>query len=292
MINYTIGKLKKHRRLLLYASLLALVFVLSACAQRAQMEPIGPESEGLWEGIIIYNLSRIIIYLSELFGGNYGVGIILVTVIFRILMIPITNMQQKSTGKMSEIQPQLQELQEKYSAKDAETKEKLQEETQKLYDEAGVNPLKGCLPLIIQMPIFIAVYQAVSRTPQLANENFLWVSNLGEPDSYFILPILAGLFTFGHSFMLQMNQPGNSGKIMSFIMPLFIVFITLGLSAGLALHFTASNAFAVVQTLITKNPFKERREKQKEVERKEESERQRKRAIRKAQKLGRNVKKK
>jgi len=285
-----IEKIKKHKRLLLVVSMLAFVFVLSACAQQIQQDPIGPDSEGLWDGIILYNLSRLIIWLSELFGGSYGIGIIIFTFLSRILMIPLTNYQHKNMGKMNEIQPQLKELQEKYSSKDSETQEKLQEEQQKLYDQAGVNPLMGCLPLIVQMPIFIAVYQTVSRTPQLATESFLWV-NLGEPDPYFVLPILAGLFTLANSYLMQMNRSGTSGKVMSFIMPVFIIFITISLSSGLALYFVASNAFAVVQTLIFQNPFKERRKMKEEERKKEEAEEKRKRAVKKAKRLGRNIKK-
>lgn len=286
-----IDKIKKHKRLILMISMIAFVFVLSACAQQAvQQDPIGPHSEGFWDGLVLYNLSRLIIWLSELFGGSYGIGIIIFTLLSRILMIPLTNYQHKNMGKMNEIQPQLKELQEKYSAQDSETKEKLQEEQQKLYDEAGVNPLMGCLPLIVQMPIFIAVYQTVSRTPQLANESFLWV-NLGEPDPYYILPILAGLFTLANSYLMQMNRSGNSGKVMSFIMPIFIVFITVPLSSGLALYFVASNAFSVLQTLIFQNPFKERREMEEKERKQEEKEEERRRAIKKAKRLGRNIKK-
>lgn len=95
---------------------------------------------------------------------------------------------------MNEINPQMEELKQKYSAKDPETQEKFKEEQQRLYSEAGVNPYMGCLPMLIQMPVFIALYQAVNRTPILATGDFLWV-NLGQPDPYYILPLLAGLFT-------------------------------------------------------------------------------------------------
>lgn len=266
--------------------MLAMIFILAACSQ----EPIGPESEGLWDGIIIYNFSRTIIWLSNLFGGNYGIGIIIVTVFFRALLIPVTNMQQKSMGQMNEIQPQLNELKERYSSRDTETQEKLKEEQQRLYDEAGVNPYMGCLPMLIQMPIFIALYQAVNRTPELATGNFLWV-NLGEPDPYYILPILAGVFTLGHSVFMQMGRAESGNKIMSYIMPLFIIFITFNLSSALALYFTVSNGFSMLQTLLFQNPFKMKREKELEEQQEKEQERQRRRALKKAQRYGRNVKK-
>lgn len=287
-----IDRLKKHKRLILTLAVLSLVIVLTACAQEASqnLEPIGPNSEGFWEGTILYNFSRFIIWVSELFGGNYGVGIIVITILSRILILPLTHIQNKNMNQMNDLQPEMKALQEKYSARDSETKKKLQEEQQKLYDKHNVNPLMGCLPILVQMPIFIAVYQAVSRTPQLATESFLWV-NLGEPDPYYIFPILAGLFTLINSLLMQYGREGASGKVMSFIMPIFIVLITFRLSSGLALYFTVSNIFGVVQTLIMNNPFKRQREKEEAERAEQEKVQRRKRAIRKAKKHGRNMKK-
>lgn len=281
----------KHKRILLTLGILSLVIVLAACApQQQSLEPIGPHSDGFWEGVILYNFSRFIIWVSELFGGNYGIGIIIITIISRLVLLPITQLQNKNMAQMNELQPEMQELQEKYSAKDQETKQKLQEEQEKLYEKHNVNPLMGCLPLIVQMPIFIAVYQSVSRTPQLATESFLWV-NLGEPDPYFIFPILAGVFTLINSLLMQYGKEQASGKIMSYIMPIFIVLITFRLSSGLALYFTVSNLFGVIQTLILNNPFERQREKEEELRREKEEEQRRKKAIRKAKKYGRNFKK-
>lgn len=281
-----LNQLKKRKRLLLGLAMVSFVFILAACSQ----EPIGPETEGFWDGMIIYNFSRAIIWISELFGNNYGIGIIVVTVFFRALLIPLTNMQQKNMGQMSEIQPQMEELKEKYSARDTETQEKLKEEQQRLYDEAGINPYMGCLPMLVQMPIFIALYQAVNRTPVLATGNFLWV-NLGEPDPYYILPILAGVFTLGHSIFMQMGKTEGGNKLMSYIMPLFIVFITFRLSSALALYFTVSNGFSMAQTLIFHNPFKMKKERELEEQKEREREMERRRAMKKAKRYGRNVKK-
>ncbi|MGO1356514.1 MAG: YidC/Oxa1 family membrane protein insertase [Alkalibacterium gilvum] len=278
--------LKKRKRLLLALSMLGLVVFLSACGTDA----VTSESTGIWEGVIIYNFARAIIWVSNLFGGNYGIGIIVVTIIIRALLIPFTHFQQKNMQQMNEINPQIQELRDKYSAKDPETQEKLREEQQRLYSNAGVNPYMGCLPMLIQMPVFISLYQAVNRTPILATGDFLWV-NLGEPDPYFLLPILAGIFTLGNSVLMSMGRAQAGNKIITYVMPLFIVFITLRLSSALALYFTASNGFAVVQTLLFQNPFKMRRERQEKEEKEREEERQRRRALKKAQKQRRNVKK-
>lgn len=278
---------RKNKRTLLMLTLVAFVIFLSACART---EAIGPESEGFWDGIIIYNFSRFILWLSDLFGGSYGLAIVVFTALGQIILLPLTNYQQKSMAKTQEIQPEMEALREKYSAKDEATKEKLAEETQKLQDEAGVNPLMGCLPMLIQMPIFIALYQTVTRTPELATGNFLWLE-LGNPDPYFVLPVLAALFTMANSWLMQYGNPHSKTGAMTFVMPVMIFFITFRVSSSLALYFASSNATRALITLIFQNPFKKRRELEEQAEREREQERNRKRAINKAIRSGRSVKK-
>lgn len=278
---------KKNKRTLLTLTLVGFVLFLSACGKTA---PIGPESEGFWDKTIIYNLSRFILWLSDLLGGSYGTAIIVFTALGQIVLLPLTNYQQKSMEKTQEIQPQLDELKEKYSSKDEATQEKLAEETQKLQDEAGVNPLMGCLPMLVQMPIFIALYQTVTRTPALATGHFLWLE-LGKSDPLFILPILAAVFTMANSFLMQYGNPHSKTNAMTFVMPAMIFFITFRVSASLALYFAASNATRALITLVFNNPFEKRRKLAEEEEQKREAERARKRALNKARRLGRNVKK-
>ncbi|WP_225742850.1 membrane protein insertase YidC [Marinilactibacillus sp. Marseille-P9653] len=277
---------KKRKRLLLMFSMLAVVFVLAACGT----SDVTAQSEGFWEGVVIYNFAQLIIWVSGLFNNSYGMGIILVTVFIRALLIPITHFQQKNMQQMNEINPQMTELREQYSSRDTETQQKLREEQQRLYKDAGVNPYLGFLPLLIQMPVFIALYQSVNRTPILRTGDFLWV-NLGAPDPYLILPILAGIFTLANSYLMSMGRPQAGGKVMTYIMPLFIVLITFRLSSALALYFAASNGFAALQTVLLQNPFKARRERELKEEQEREAERERRRAMKKAQKLGRNVRK-
>ncbi|WP_277630689.1 membrane protein insertase YidC [Atopococcus tabaci] len=279
--------MKKSKRFLLLAGIMSLTLFLAACGT----EPITSQSEGFWDGIVIYNFSRIIIWLSEIFGGNYGVGIILFTVLIRIILLPLTHFQTKSMRKMSDVNPQLQELREQYSARDTETQEKLREETARLYEEAGVNPYMGCLPLLVQMPVLIALYQAISRTPQLSSGDFLW-TNLGQPDPFFIWPILAAVFTLVNSKLTQMSNPAQEGAaLMTYMMPIMILFISISLPSALSLYFVVSNAFSVAQTLLLNNPFKIKREREEKERAEQERERERRRALRRARKTGRNVKK-
>lgn len=278
----------KNKRTLLTLALVSLVVFLSACG--ASTEAIGPDSEGFWDGVIIYNLSQVILWLSDILGGSYGLAIVIFTALGQIVLLPLTNYQQKSMEKTQEIQPKIEELREKYSSRDEETQAKLQEETKRLQDDAGVNPLMGCLPMLIQMPIFIALYQTVVRTPELATGNFLWLE-LGNPDPYYILPILATVFTLANSMLMQYGNPNQKINAMTFIMPLMIFFITFRVSSSLALYFATSNATRAIITLIFNNPFVKRRIIQEQEELEKEEERRRKRAINKARRTGRSVRK-
>lgn len=281
--------MKKRKRLLLLVGMLGLMVFLAACST----EPITSESTGFWDRYIIYNFSQVIIWLSNLFGGSYGVGIIAFTLIVRIILLPVTYYQTKSSRKMTDVQPQLKALQEEYSSKDAETQEKLREETSKLYEEAGVNPAAGCLPLLIQMPVLIALYQSISRTDVLRTGDFLWV-NLGSPDPYFIFPILAALLTLATSKLASMSQTVSNPttSIMTYMMPIMILFISVSLPSAVSLYFVVSNGFSVIQTLLFNNPFKIRKERREKEEAERTRELNRQKAIRLAKKTKRNVKKK
>ena len=257
--------MSKRKRLLFTLGLVTVMMVLSACSTA----PITSESTGFWDGVVIYNFSRVIIWLSDLFSGSYGMGIIVFTIIIRILLVPLSHFQTKSTRKMSKIQPEIKELQEKYSTKDTQTRELLQAETSKLYAENDVNPYMGCLPALVQMPVMIALYQAISRTEVLRSGNFLWM-NLGSTDPYFILPVLAAILTYFTSKLTMMSQPdgGGAGKSMTYVMPVMILFIGVSLPSALSLYWVISNAFSVGQTLLLNNPYKIIRERE-EVEQKQ-----------------------
>ncbi len=284
--------MKKKKKIILVSLFLALLLILTACGQSAgQVEPITAESEGLWEGVILYNFSRVIIWISESLGGNYGLGIILFTLIIRVILIPVSMYQMKSTRKMSEINPELQALRDKYDTTDKDQMEAFNEETARLYEEKGINPYASCLPLLIQMPILIALYQSIIRTPIIAEQEFLWV-NLGQPDPLYILPLLAALLAFANSKLMTMATPSQpSTQIMTFTMPIMIFLISFRLSSAISLYFVVSNAFMVAQTLLFNNPFKLQKEKEMEEARERQAELDRKKAIKKAKKSKRSVKK-
>lgn len=278
---------KKSTKRLLAALALVTVFalVLSGCATQTTQKPtpISHNSSNWWDAWVVYYLSQFVLWIAKVCGGSYGWAIIIFTVIIRVILLPLNAVQINSTRKMQEIQPELKALQEKYSSKDLETRNKLNEETQKLYKEAGVNPYAGCLPMVIQLPVMWALYQAIWRTPEMQNGKFLWM-DLGKPDPYYILPILATVFTFLSSYIATLSVPKSSQttmtKMMSYVMAIMVGIWAIVFQSAIPLYWVISNLFQVGQTLVLQNPFKYR----KEQEAKEEAERERQRKMRRAYK--------
>ena len=173
---------------------------------------------------------------------NYGAAIILLTVVIKMAMYPLTVKQVKSMKSMQDLAPKLKELQEKYKG----NTEKIQKETALLYKEAGVNPLAGCLPLVIQMPFLIAIFYAIRDFHYLKQPDFLWVANLSLPDPIYVLPVLSAITT-----LIQQKQTttdmNQQNKMMMIFMPLFIGYISLTFPAGLVLYWTVSNIIQIFQ---------------------------------------------
>jgi YidC/Oxa1 family membrane protein insertase len=213
-----------------------------------------------WNALIVSPLTDGLRYLYSIF-GNYGIAIIVFTFLVRIVMLPLSMQSMKSSKAMQELQPQIAALQKKYG----KDKEKLSQEQMKLYKEAGVNPLAGCLPTIIQMPIWIGLYSALSilsTTPEFQTP-FLWLANLAAmPNtsdilgnlSDFILPVLTVVTQFVTQKMMtpptQDPQAQSMNSMMS-IMPLMFGFFCLQVPAGLVVYWVASNIFSMVQQYFT-----------------------------------------
>lgn len=248
------------------------VLLLTACGTG----PIASDTTDFWDRFV-YQFAQAIRFLA--LGGNIGIGIILFTLIIRTLLLPLSKAQMASSAKMQELQPQLNALKERYSHRDDQLI--LDAEIRKLYKEAGVNPMASMLPLLIQMPILLGLFQALSRVEFLKTGQFLWL-NLSETDPYFILPVLAAAFTFLSSWLMGKAQLEKNGVMtaMTYLMPLMIFWFALKSSSGVALYWTISNAYQVFQTLLLHNPFKIIAER--EATQRAEKERQTK--IRRAQK--------
>ena len=232
---------------------IGLLVFLSGCMDIN--EPINSESTGIWNEFFVYPLSQVILYFAELFSDSFGLSIIVVTILIRLLLLPLNIKQLKSSKAMQDIQPELKKLQEKYSSKDANTQQKLQQETMALFQKHGVNPLAGCFPILIQMPILIAMYHAIMRTDEISNHTFLWFA-LDSPD--YVLPIIAGVFTFIQQKLMMAGNPAAQNPqmvAMLYVMPIMITVFAFFFPAALALYWVVGNIFMVAQTLFIRKPM-------------------------------------
>ena len=229
----------------------------------------------LFNLILIEPMTNVLVAIAQVFGGNFGISIIIFTLVMRFITWPLTASQYKQSKKMQEIQPKMQELQKKYKGKDPK---KLQQETMGLYKEAGVNPF-GCLfPMLVQFPIWIALYQVINKalgeTPEsfvslsqvlypipflheavpLNNQFLFW--NLGAPDPTFILPVLVSLSMYVQQKLItpaptgalteQQRQQQQTMQMMTWMMPLIFGFGSLSVPAGLALYWGVSNVSGII----------------------------------------------
>ncbi|NNV07321.1 YidC family membrane integrase SpoIIIJ [Geobacillus sp. C56-T2] len=231
----------------------ALMAVLAGCTEINK--PITPESKGFWNEYIVYPLSWLIKHVAELLGGSFGLSIIVVTVLIRLLILPLMIQQTRNAKAMQALQPEMEALRKKYSSKDAQTQQKLQQEMMLLFQKHGVNPMAGCLPILIQMPILIGFYHAIMRTREIAQHNFLWF-DLGEKDPYYILPIIAGVTTFIQQKIMMAGsaQQNPQMAMLLWMMPIMIVIFAINFPAALSLYWVVGNLFSIVQTYFIKGP--------------------------------------
>lgn len=222
----------------------------------------------VWYLIIGNPVLNVLIALSHILFGSFGLAIIALTVIIRLISWPLSKRQLNSTKALQDMQPKIQELQKKYG----KNQQKLQQEMMKLYKEAGVNPL-GCLwPMLIQFPIWIALYQAIMRALATTPENlldlahrlyswdivsqaiplsskFLWL-DLGRPDPYWILAIIVGGTMWVQQKMTQAPavdpRQESTSRMMLLMMPLMFGFLTLMFPSGLALYWAVSNIIGII----------------------------------------------
>lgn len=230
----------------------------------------------LFDFFLVTPMTNALIALARVFGGNFGIAIIVFTVIIKAVTWPLTARQYKASRAMQAIQPKVQELQKKYKGKDPK---KMQSEMMALYREAGVNPL-GCLwPLLVQMPILFALYQVIQKslgeTPEalvtlsqdlypipyihqavpLTNDFLIW--NLGQPDPTYILPLLVGISMYVQQKMVtpvsttpattpQQLQQQQTQQMMTWMMPIVFGFMSLQFPSGLALYWSVSNIIGII----------------------------------------------
>jgi YidC/Oxa1 family membrane protein insertase len=231
----------------------------------------------LFDLILVTPITNILVAIAWVFGGNFGIAIIIFTVVTRFALWPLTSSQYKQSRAMQEIQPKVQELQKRYKGKDPK---KMQAEMMALYREAGINPLGCIFPLLAQMPIWIALYRVIGLTVGETPESLVTLSqrlypipivhnsvpldshfliwNLGVSDPTYILPVLVGLTMYVQQKMVtptarpqgqltqQQLQQQQTQQMMTWMMPLMFAYFTLNVPAGLGLYWFVSNLASMI----------------------------------------------
>jgi YidC/Oxa1 family membrane protein insertase len=221
----------------------------------------------IWELIIQQPLTNVLIVISHVFGGNFGVSIIILTIVVNLLLLPLTLSQIRTSKKMMELQPKLAELQKKYS----KDRQKLSQEQMKLYKESGVKSAGCAFTMLIQMPVWIALYQsimlALAAVPEgllnLARYLYPWDvvysslpmgpyflgMNLAQSSNY-ILAILVGVAMWFQQKMATMPtddpKTASQNSMMTWMMPLLFTFMALSFPSGLALYWVANSLFRII----------------------------------------------
>ncbi|MCD6177133.1 MAG: membrane protein insertase YidC [Candidatus Cloacimonetes bacterium] len=204
-------------------------------------------------------------FLSFLYGfiPSWGLVIIIFSIILKTLLYPLTHKSFESTTKMQKIQPLTKELQAKYKG----DPQKMNVELKKLYKEHGVNPLGGCLPMLLQMPVIFALYPLLRYSISLRQASFGWLPDLSEPDPIWALPILMAVFMFVQQKLMAPSKASLDGmddkqkaqqqsqKMMMYFMPIMMFFIFKGLSSGLVLYWTVFSIIGSAQQYFIKKKF-------------------------------------
>jgi YidC/Oxa1 family membrane protein insertase len=263
------------------AVLVLAMFALAGCGvPHDGVDVVNTPPDGLWQTFVVWPLANILIGIDNFLAGlgvvyHWGWAIIVFTGIVKLITFPLTLQQIRGMQAQKDLQPRLQELQKKYG----KDREKLAAEQMKMYQEAGVNPLSGCLPLVIQMPILFGLYAAlVAVGPMLKNAGFYWIPDLSFPAytmsaglipawitdawstgnyqllaQYLVLPILLVVTQFVMQKWMTPTpvgtDPGQAKMTqnMTLFMTLFFGFFTLSVPAGLTLYWVTSNLLQMLQ---------------------------------------------
>lgn len=225
--------------------------------------------EGIWTTVFVKPLAWFIIKLGNLV-KNYGLGLILATLIIRGVVYPFTKKAAMQSEMLKKAKPELDKLEKKYKDKtDQESMMKKSQEMLMIYKKYNINPMSGCLFSLIQLPLFFAFYEAISRIPALFEENFLGfqlgtspaVAVFSQEKYYYLIFIVLIFFATYFSFKLNSGasmskEQEKSMKTMSNFMVVFMTFVSFSISSGIAIYWITSNVFTIVQNLIVKKERK------------------------------------
>jgi YidC/Oxa1 family membrane protein insertase len=247
----------KNKTSLTVVLLLALTTILLSACSAAD-----GKGDGFFNTYFVEPFTVSIHFLAELFNGSYGLSIILVTLIIRLILMPFMLKQYKNQMNMKEkmdvMKPEMETIQKKIKEeKDSKKKQEMQQEMMGLYQKHGVNPLNmGCLPLLIQMPILTGFYYAIRGSEEIATHRFLWFS-LGHPD--IIITLIAGVIYYFQFRVSQSSMPSaqqQQMKFMGLLSPLMIVMFSFNSPAALPLYWAVGGTFLMLQTWLSRKLYK------------------------------------
>ncbi len=207
------------------------------------------EYESITSGGILGPISRFFLLIFNFFYsllGNYGFAIMLFAIMIKLIFFPLSRQMIASQHKMQLIQPEMKKLQQRYK----EDPQRLNQEMMQLYKTYKVNPFSGCLPLVIQMPIFIALYQTLITSIEFRQASFIfWITDLSLKDPYYVLPIAMGVIMLVQSLLTTVDP---RQRFMVLFMPVLMVFIFLNFPSGLQLYWFTYNILTVIEHILTK----------------------------------------
>jgi YidC/Oxa1 family membrane protein insertase len=186
----------------------------------------------------------LLVWMHEHLGLAYGLVLVFFGILVRILLWPLNQKAMRANMQLQAVQPLMKDIQERYKSEP----QKLQQEMFKLYKEYNVNPLGGCWPMLLPMPVLFALFFVFQNTIELRGASFLWLPDLSRPDPVYIIPVIMGLSMFGLSKVGQIGmEPNPQMKMMLYVMPLMMTFLFLNFASGLNLYYAVSNLASIPQ---------------------------------------------
>jgi YidC/Oxa1 family membrane protein insertase len=186
----------------------------------------------------------LLVWMHEHLYLAYGVVLITFGILVRLLLWPLNQKAMRANMQLQAVQPLMKEIQEKYK----NDPQKVQQEMFKLYKEHGVNPLGGCWPMLLPMPVLFALFFVFQNTIELRGASFLWLPDLSRPDPLYIIPVVMGLSMYGLSKVGQIGmEPNPQMKMMLYVMPVMMTFLFLNFASGLNLYYAVSNIASIPQ---------------------------------------------
>ncbi|RYF11247.1 MAG: membrane protein insertase YidC [Deltaproteobacteria bacterium] len=214
---------------------------------------IAPSLQDLTEynmwGLPLGALARPMVALLDTFHGwtsSWGLAIVLLTVLVKLVLLPLAYRGVVSMRKMQLLKPELDKIRGKYP----NDRERQSMEQMKLYKERGINPLGGCLPMLLQLPVGLALYRMLSSAVHLYHQPFLWLPDLTAKEPYPVLAVLLGGITVAQQRLTPMNMEASQAKMFTYVMPLMLTFLMVNLPSGLVLYIMVNSILTIVQQLV------------------------------------------